>query len=393
MPPPSSYHEDLSIADSRVLRTGLSVLFRGAWDHKRTFAWSFFFGIAFALLQVYSAKVLGDVTENLIVPAFTEGRPAFATIVTGASAVFAVAVFRAVAVAGRRVFAAFTQFSLYADYRHRLNRQYTDLPLAWHRRHPTGQLLSNVNADVEAMWFVMAPFPFALGTVAMLVYALISIVAADVWLGLVAIILIPTIIAINVIYQRIASPLVTRGQQFRAEVSQVAHESFDGAAVVKALGREQQETERFADASHRLRDAIIRVGYVRGWFDPMMDALPERRSDRGHRGGGLADQGRRHRHRHAHPGHLPPDADGAPVALDRLGPRRPASTRRRLGPGAEGARGDRRSRLRVEGDDRRRTGSGGLRRRRLPLSGRRRLHGRPADRTRATGSRPSSSMA
>ena len=273
MPPPS-YHEDLSVVDPRILRTGLSVLLRGAWEHKRVFGWSFVSGIVFALLQVYSATVLGHVTDNLIVPAFENGRPGLGTIVSGAAIVFVIAVCRALAVAARRVFASLTQFALYADYRHRLNRQYTDLPLAWHRRHPTGQLLSNVNADVEAMWFVMAPFPFALGTVAMLIYAVISILSADVWLGLVALILIPSIIVINVAYQRVASPLVTRGQQLRAEVSQVAHESFDGAAVVKALGREGQETTRFAEASHRLRDALIRVGYVRGWFDPMMDALP-----------------------------------------------------------------------------------------------------------------------
>jgi len=270
----ASYSANLSVTDPRVLRTGMTVLLRGSWEHKRVFGWSFLSGIVFALLQVYSATVLGHVTNNLIVPAFQHGRPAFGAVVSGAILVLLIAIGRAIAVAARRVFAALTQFSLYADYRHRLNRQYTDLPLAWHRRHPTGQLLSNVNADVEAMWFVMAPFPFALGTVAMLIYAIISILSADLWLGMVALILIPTIIVINVAYQHVVSPLITRAQQLRAEVSQVAHESFDGAAVVKALGREEQETTRFAEASHRLRDSLIRVGYVRGWFDPMMDALP-----------------------------------------------------------------------------------------------------------------------
>jgi len=63
--PPPSYHEDLSVVDPRILRTGLSVLLRGAWEHKRVFGWSFVSGIVFALLQVYSATVLGHVTDNL----------------------------------------------------------------------------------------------------------------------------------------------------------------------------------------------------------------------------------------------------------------------------------------------------------------------------------------
>ena len=47
---------------------------------------------------------------------------------------------------------------------------------------------------------------------------------------------------------------MTRAQQLRAEVSEIAHESFDGAMVVKTLGREGEETERFAAKARELRD-------------------------------------------------------------------------------------------------------------------------------------------
>ena len=38
------------------------------------------------------------------------------------------------------------------------------------------------------------------------------------------------------------SPRQARAQQLRAEVSAIAHESFDGALVVKTMGREADET-------------------------------------------------------------------------------------------------------------------------------------------------------
>lgn len=60
----------------------------------------------------------------------------------------------------------------------------------------------------------------------------------------------------------------------RAEVSEIAHESFDGALVVKTLGREDEETARFQARAEELRDANIAVGRVRGLFDPMLEALP-----------------------------------------------------------------------------------------------------------------------
>jgi ABC-type multidrug transport system fused ATPase/permease subunit len=70
------------------------------------------------------------------------------------------------------------------------------------------------------------------------------------------------------------SPQVTRAQELRAEVSAVAHESFEGALVVKTLGREAQEARRFAVSARRLADANVAAGRTRGVFDPLMEALP-----------------------------------------------------------------------------------------------------------------------
>jgi len=85
---------------------------------------------------------------------------------------------------------------------------------------------------------------------------------------------LPGLMVVNVFYSRRISPRVIRAQQLRAEVSAIAHESFDGALVVKTMGREAQETARFEARANELRDAMIRVGRVRGAFDPVLDALP-----------------------------------------------------------------------------------------------------------------------
>src|SRR5690606_25071215 len=58
------------------------------------------------------------------------------------------------------------------------------------------------------------------------------------------------------------------------EVSNVAHESFDGALVVKTLGREGAEVARMSEASDHLRDARIEVGRLRAAFEPTIDAIP-----------------------------------------------------------------------------------------------------------------------
>jgi ABC-type multidrug transport system fused ATPase/permease subunit len=166
------------------------------------------------------------------------------------------------------------QYRMQAYHRRAVTRQYLKLPLEWHQRHPTGQLLSNASSDVEAAWAPIAPLPMAVGTVAMMMIAVAQMLATDLVMALVGLLVFPLVIAVNLVFQRLQSPLMTRAQALRAEVSEVAHESFDGALVVKTLGREQEETDRFAAKVQQLRETNIKAGRIRAAFDPALEALP-----------------------------------------------------------------------------------------------------------------------
>src|SRR5699024_604314 len=132
-----------------------------------------------------------------------------------------------------------------AAHRRRVTRQYLRLPMSCHRRHPTGQLLSNANADAESDGFVFTPLPFALGVLAMLLVASVAMLAADVVLGLIGVSVLPLVLVVNADYRRYMYPANTKVQQGRARASDVAHESFEADAVVKALGTEALEEARF----------------------------------------------------------------------------------------------------------------------------------------------------
>ncbi|MGB5953356.1 MAG: ABC transporter ATP-binding protein, partial [Ornithinimicrobium sp.] len=69
-------------------------------------------------------------------------------------------------------------------------------------------------------------------------------------------------------------PKVTVAQQLRAEVSEVAHESFEAGLVVKATGGEEAEGARFGTVTRTLRDSLIEVGRTRGLFEPVIEAIP-----------------------------------------------------------------------------------------------------------------------
>jgi ABC-type multidrug transport system fused ATPase/permease subunit len=185
-----------------------------------------------------------------------------------------IALLRVASIFGRRLGAGYMQFRLQARYRRAVTRRYLALPPAWHQRHATGTLLSNANSDVEAAFVPIAPLPFAAGTLVMIAAAIVSLLLTDWVLALVGICLFPALFGLNLVYSRRMSPRQIRAQQLRAKVSAVAHESFDGALVVKTMGREADESRRFAVFVAELRDALISVGRLRGLFDPLMDSLP-----------------------------------------------------------------------------------------------------------------------
>lgn len=230
--------------------------------------------VLFAVLTVADAWVLGWATDNVVIPAFETGEIGAEMLWAVLGLFLGVAILRAVGIVARRLGAGIMQFRMQAHTRRAVTRQYLTLPMEWHQRHPTGQLLSNAYSDVEAAWAPIAPLPMALGTVVMMVIAVIQMLLADVVLAVVGLLVFPAVVVANLAYQRLASPLMTHAQALRAEVSEIAHESFDGAMVVKTLGRETQETDRFRAKAHELRDVNIRAGRIRAAFDPTLASLP-----------------------------------------------------------------------------------------------------------------------
>jgi ATP-binding cassette subfamily B protein len=260
--------------DPQILRAGLRVLGVAVRAEPFVFALSVLASALYGGTTVASAWVLGRVTQQVIIPAFEEGRTTAGALAAAAAAIVGVSVLKALGVAGRRFWAGLMQYRMQAAYRREVTRRYLRLPLAWHQRHPTGQLLSNASSDVEAVWAPLAPLPMAVGVVFMLVAAAGAILVIDLPLALIGFLIFPTIALLNLVYQRRLGPRAALAQQLRARVSEVAHESFEGGLVVKTLGREDAETERFQTQVHRLRDANIEVGRVRGLFDPVMETLP-----------------------------------------------------------------------------------------------------------------------
>jgi ATP-binding cassette subfamily B protein len=257
-----------------MFRRGIAVLMRGIRDEPRMFALGLGGSLTYGLMIIAQAYVLGAITSRVVDPAIRGGHARAGATGLAVLAILAVAFIKIAGIVGRRFGAGLMQYRLQATYRRRVTRRYLALPMSWHARHATGTLLSNANSDVEALWYPVAVFPFAVGVIAIMVTVIGLMFVTNIALAVLAMLVFPAVVATNALYARGMAARVRRSQQLRAEVSSLAHESFEGALVVKTLGREDAETERFSERTLELRDSLVSVGRLRGIFDPLLEAIP-----------------------------------------------------------------------------------------------------------------------
>ncbi|MGC0363110.1 ATP-binding cassette subfamily B protein [Rhodococcus sp. 27YEA15] len=267
--------DDLDSMDtSTVLRTGVQVMAKGSAGFRIATPLSIIAGLVNGSTMVLSAVAIGWATDHLVIPAFTDEPVPARNWWIALVAIAGVSLLRVVTIVTRAVAAAYVQYGNQASTRRDLVRQYARLGVPWHRRHSTGQLLSNVVSDVEVQWAPMQFFAFAMGSVFMLVVALANIARSDWYLAAVAVLLVIAVLIANFVYQRVMSPRAREAQRARATVSTVAHEQIEGEQVVRTLGVVDSESERFVAAAEQARVANTRMSFVSAAFDPVIELAP-----------------------------------------------------------------------------------------------------------------------
>jgi ABC-type multidrug transport system fused ATPase/permease subunit len=262
--------------DARILRRGLRNIGDSIRLEPGRFALAAGGAILNSSMQIASAFIIGMIVDRVAVPAYQAGEFLPGTVALGIGALLALSVLRFSGMATRRIFAGLMMFQVQAHYRRLVTRRYLALPVSWHQKHPTGTLLSNANADVEAATRPLAPLPFAVGTLAMLATSMTVLFVIDWAVALVALGVLPALFILNAYFAAKMAPRAARAQELRADVSAAGHESFDGALVVKAMGREREETERFGAVAGGLRAAMVSVGRHRAQLEPGIAGRPPR---------------------------------------------------------------------------------------------------------------------
>ncbi|MFI7000415.1 ABC transporter ATP-binding protein [Nocardia sp. NPDC050175] len=260
--------------DSQTLRNGLAIMVRGCRDHLVAALIALGSSAINGTCMVLGAKAVGWSTEHVVVAGFAQGRFLVGAAAAAALFVLGVSLMRITTIIVRGVATGVIQFRGQATMRKSIVAQYLRLAIPWHRRRAAGQLVSHAISDVDTAWAPMQHFPFAVGMTVMLLLVMIDIVTIDLWLAIVAAVLIPLVLGTNLAYQRVLAPRARAAQRERAAVSAMAHEAIAGGQVIRTLGIVDHEVQRFADAARAARLANRRMGRVGAVFDPTIELMP-----------------------------------------------------------------------------------------------------------------------
>ncbi|HVZ42358.1 MAG TPA: ABC transporter transmembrane domain-containing protein [Ramlibacter sp.] len=149
------------------------------------------------------------------------------------------------------------------------------LPMSFFDRAITGQLVSRVTNDTEAVKLLYVQVLFVmLDSVIVLAGALVAMLWLDWRLMLIVATLVPAVVLIVTLYQRLSAPAVTRSRELRSELNAQMAESIAGMAVLQASNATARFNQRFAgvnEAHYLSRQRELRAN---AWLlRPVLDML------------------------------------------------------------------------------------------------------------------------
>jgi ABC-type multidrug transport system fused ATPase/permease subunit len=228
----------------------------------------------FAFCTAGSSLGVRWMIDNVVIRRFDDGEVAVSAVVTACLIIVSIALLRAVGVVVRRTFAGKTEWGVAERLATQVVTRYSEQPVAWHRRHQTGDLVARAGVDVEAAVAVLAPLPYGSSVVLLLVVSAAGLAVLDPALGAVAAVVLPVLVIMNVGYQNRVDRHFARAQEEMGRLSEAALESFEAVTVVKAFGAEDREAGRLSEITGRLRDARVKAMRARATFEMMLDTVP-----------------------------------------------------------------------------------------------------------------------
>ncbi|MEG8277925.1 ABC transporter ATP-binding protein [Streptomyces sp. AHA2] len=163
-----------------------------------------------------------------------------------------------------------------ASMRADLYRHLQRLPVAFHDRWASGQLLSRGTTDLMLLrMFLAFPLTFLLVNGVTILVGVIIMLVQDVTLGLVVLGPAVPVVVMCVIFEKRYAAVARRAQDQVGDLTTVVEESVLGIRIIKGFGRHRSQATAFRDLSRTLRGTELRKARLLAAIWGVIVTLPE----------------------------------------------------------------------------------------------------------------------
>ncbi|MFF0437046.1 ABC transporter ATP-binding protein [Streptomyces sp. NPDC004327] len=229
-----------------------------------------FVAVVASLLSIVIPLVLKWLVDGPVAAADTTG------VWFGALYLLLLGMAEAVLFGVRRWLVARPLANVEATMRADLYRRLQRLPIAFHDRWASGQLLSRATADLMLVrMFLAFPLTFLLvnGVTILAGYALL--LAQDWTLGLVLLGPVVPLVILCSVFERRYAVVARRSQDQVGDLTTVVEESVLGIRIVKGFGRHRSQAEAFRALAGKLRGTELVKARMLAWIWAVITLLPE----------------------------------------------------------------------------------------------------------------------
>lgn len=141
------------------------------------------------------------------------------------------------------------------------------LPMSWHDKNQTGDIIQRCTSDVEVIRnFVVTQLLEVFRTSFLVIVSFAMMMSMNVKLSLIVLSFVPVVVLYSAIFYRLIARRFTDADEAEGELSTVVQENATGVRVVRAFGREKFEMDRFREKNDTFAKLWIKLGTLSGLY-------------------------------------------------------------------------------------------------------------------------------
>lgn len=141
------------------------------------------------------------------------------------------------------------------------------LPMSWHDKNQTGDIIQRCTSDVEVIRnFVVTQLLEVFRTSFLVIVSFAMMMSMNVKLSLIVLAFVPVVVLYSAIFYRLIVRRFTDADEAEGELSTVVQENATGVRVVRAFGREKFEMDRFREKNDAFAKLWIKLGTLSGLY-------------------------------------------------------------------------------------------------------------------------------